>query len=87
MKKFYIYWACLAIVGATLGSSAVLMIADGNLSLPVVLQSLGGVIMVVASVSELLTDSPSEFSVGTVGYWAVILGTVGVLLSVIIGSL
>jgi hypothetical protein len=82
---FYVYYTCLAIIGATLGLSAVFTVVDGSTSLPIILRSLGGLLMTVASVYELLSGSPSEFDVGKIGYWAVVLGTVGVLLSLIIG--
>jgi hypothetical protein len=36
--------------------------------------------MVVASVYEMFTGSPSDFEIGDLGFWAVVLGAVGFLL-------
>ncbi|SDR06530.1 hypothetical protein [Halopelagius longus] len=80
MNRFYIFYICLAIYGAAFALRSIAAIVDGSTSLPIILASIAGVGMIIASVYEILTGSPSDFDIGKIGFWAVILSVVGFLL-------
>jgi hypothetical protein len=80
MERFYIFYTCLTVYGAVFAIKSALALTDGSTSLPIILSSIAGVGMVVASVYEMFTGSPSDFEIGDLGFWAVVLGAVGFLL-------
>ena len=81
MNRFYIFHGCLAIFGAVFTFSAGATMLSGDSSIPIIFEGLGGIVVLGASVYAVLTGSPSEFDIGDVAFWAVVLGTVGVLLA------
>jgi len=70
----------LAIFGAVFTFSAAATMISGDLSIAIIFEGIGGVIVLGASVYTVLARSPSEFDIGDVAFWAVVLGTVGILL-------
>jgi hypothetical protein len=84
MNRFYIFHGCLAIFGAVFAfSAAVTTIYEGS-SVPLVFEGSGGIVVLAASVYTVLTGSPSEFDIGDVAFWAVVFGTVGIVLGQVI---
>ena len=84
MNRFYIFYGCLAIFGAVFTFSAgAAMISDGS-SISIIFEGIGGIIVLGASVYTVLTGSSSEFDIGDVAFWAVVVGTVGILLGQVI---
>lgn len=84
MVRFYVYYACLALVGLGFGSVAVLRLANGEVTLPLVVQAACGFLMVGVSARDLSRKSPAEFDVGPVGFWAVVLGSIGLVVLALI---
>jgi len=80
MNRFYVFHACLAIFGAVFTFSAGATMLSGDSSIPIIFEGLGGIVVLGASVYAVLTSSSSEFDIGNVAFWAVVVGTVGVLL-------
>lgn len=80
MNRFYIFHGCLAIFGAVFTFSATATMISGDSSIPIIFEGIGGVVVLGASVYTVLTRSPSEFDIGDMAFWAVVLGTVGILL-------
>ncbi|CQR49465.1 MULTISPECIES: hypothetical protein [Haloferax] len=79
MERFYVFYACLAVYGAAFAIGPVLALTEGSAGLPIILGSIAGVGLILASVYEMSTGSPSDFEIGDLGFWAVVLGAVGVL--------
>jgi len=80
MVRFYIFYTCLAIYGAAFAIGSIPALTDGSISLPTILGSIAGIGMMIASVYEMFTGSPSDFEIGDIGFWAVVLAVVGFLL-------
>ncbi|SFS49225.1 hypothetical protein [Halostagnicola kamekurae] len=80
MERFYIFHICMAAYGATFAIRSVSAIIEGSTSLPITVAGIAGVGMIIASVHEVLTRSPSDFEIGNLAFWAVVLGVVGFLL-------
>lgn len=80
MERFYIFYTCLTVYGAVFAIGSILALTDGSTSLPIILGSIAGVGMIIVSVYEMFTGSPSDFKIGELGFWAVVLGVVGLLL-------
>lgn len=80
MDRFYIFHGCLAIFGAVFTFSAAETMISGDSSIPIIFEGIGGVIVLGASVYTVLTRSPSEFDIGDVAFWAVVLATAAILL-------
>lgn len=80
MERFYIFYICLTVYGAAFAIGSIPALTNGSTSLPIVLGSIAGVGMIIASVYEMFTGSPSDFEIGDLGFWAVVLGVVGFLL-------
>ena len=80
MNRFYIFHCCLAIFGAIFTFSAAATMLSGDSSIPIIFEGIGGIVVLGASVYAVLTSSSSEFDIGNVAFWAVVVGTVGVLL-------
>ncbi|MBP2251095.1 hypothetical protein [Halarchaeum nitratireducens] len=87
MERFYVFYTCMAIYGTVFATGAILTLVNGSASLPLISGSIAGVGMVLASIYELFTGSPSDFEIGDVGFWAVVSGVVGFLLLQIPGLL
>ena len=84
MNRFYVYHGCSAIFGAVfIFSAAVTTIYDG-LSVSLIFEGLGGIVVLGASVYTVLTGSPSEYDIGEMAFWAVVSGTVVILLGHVI---
>ncbi|WP_424000178.1 hypothetical protein ACOZ4I_12950 [Haloarcula salina] len=79
MERFYIFYTCLAVYGAAFAIESVPALADRSISLPIILGSIAGIGVMSASVYEMFTGSPSDFEIGDIGFWAVVLGSVGFL--------
>jgi len=79
MERFYIFNALLAIYGAAFTIESLSALADGSTSLPIILGSIAGIGLASASVYEMTTGSPSDFEIGDIGFWAVVLGVVALL--------
>jgi len=84
MNRFYIFHGCLAIFGAVFTFSAGATMISGDSSIPIIFEGIGGIVVLGASVYTVLTGSSSEFDIGDVAFWAVVVGTVGILLSQVI---
>ncbi|MFO7833921.1 MAG: hypothetical protein R6V31_07680 [Halohasta sp.] len=84
MNRFYIFYACLAIFGAVFTFSAATTIIHGDSSVPIIFEGIGGIVVLGSSVYTVLTGSPSEFDIGDVAFWAVVVGTAGILLGQVI---
>ncbi len=80
MNQFYIFHGCLAVVGAVFSVSAATAMIEGDSGIPIIFEGIGGIIILSASVYTTLTGSSSEFDVGDVAFWAVVLATGGILL-------
>lgn len=80
MNRFYIFHVCLAIFGAVSVFSAATTMIYEDLSVPTIFEGIGGLVILSVSVYAVLTGSPSEFDVGSIAFWAVVLGTSGILL-------
>ena len=81
MNRFYIFYGCLAIFGAVITFSAGATMIYGDSSIPIIFEGISGIVILGASVYTVLRGSPSEFDIGDVAFWAVVLGTVGILLA------
>ncbi|WP_137682313.1 hypothetical protein [Haloarcula mannanilytica] len=79
MKRFYLFYVCLATYGAVFGLSAVSAIVAGDSSLPIVLAGIAGLGMVIGSLYEMVTGSTAAFNIGDLAFWAVVVGTVVIL--------
>jgi len=79
MERFYIFHTCIAVIGATFAIRSCLAIIDGSMILPIILAGIAGAGMIIAAVHELLTGSPSDFKIGNIAFWAVVLGVIGFL--------
>ena len=53
---------------------------SGDPSIPIIFGGIGGVVVLGDSVYTVHARSPSEFDIGDVGFWAVVLVTAGLLL-------
>lgn len=84
MNRFYVFHACLAIFGAVFIFSAATTMIYGNLSISIMFEGIGGIVVLSSSVYTVLRGSPSEFDIGDVAFWAVVVGTVGILLGQVI---
>ena len=80
MDRFYIFHGCLAIFGAVFTFSAATTVISGDLSVSIIFVGVGGLVVLGASLYTVLTGSPSEFDIGDVAFWAVVVGTAGILL-------
>ena len=80
MDRFYIFHGCLAIFGAIFTFSAAATMISGDSSIPIIFEGIGGTVVLGASVYTILTGTSSEFDIGDVAFWAVVLATVGILL-------
>lgn len=76
MEQSYLYHLSLGIMGAVWGLSAASTILADGVSLPLVLAGVGGGGLVAASVYELATADPDEFSVGRTSVGVVVTGAV-----------
>lgn len=74
----------MAIFGAIFTFSAAATMLSGDSSIPIIFEGIGGIVVLGASVYAVLTGSSSEFDIGNVAFWAVVVGTVGVLLGQIL---
>lgn len=79
MERMYVYYGFLALWGGIVGTEAVLMGTGHGWDVPAIVQGAAGALLVAAAGWALATESPSDFEVGRVGFWAVVLG-VSVLL-------
>ena len=80
MERFYIFHGCLAIFGAVFTFSAATTMFSGDLSVSIIFVGIGGVVVLGSSLYTVLTGSPSDFDIGDVAFWAVVVGTAGILL-------
>jgi|GEM_PF-2413768 len=80
MERFYIFHGCLAIFGAVFTFSAATTMLSGDLSVSIVFVGIGGLVVLGSSLYTVLTGSPSDFDIGDVAFWAVVVGTAGILL-------
>lgn len=76
MERFYIFHTCIAVFGVTFAIRSVPAIIDGSADLPIIVVGVAGVGMIIAAVHELLTGSPSDFEIGNIAFWGVVLGVV-----------
>jgi hypothetical protein len=83
MERFHIYHACLGLVGVGFGTNAILALASGAVSLPLVVQATFGTLMAGASGYALSRRSPADFDVGPVGFWGVVLGSLALFVLVL----
>jgi len=84
MNRFYIYHGCSVIFGAIFTFNAATTMIYGDMSVPIIFVGIGGLVVLGASLYTVLTGSQSEFDIGDVAFWAVVVGTVGILLGHVI---
>ena len=80
MERFCIFYTCLTIYGAAFAIGSIPAFTDGRTSLSIILGSIAGIGIMIASIYEMFTGSSSDFEIGDIGFWAVVLGVVGFLL-------
>lgn len=84
MDRFYIFHGCLVIFGAVFTFSAATTMISGNLSVSTIFVGVGGLVVLGVSLYTVLTGSPSDFDIGDIAFWAVVVGTAGILLGHVI---
>lgn len=80
VNRFYVFYTCLAIYGLIFVLSTASAVLGGRSSLTTLIAGIAGIGMVAASVYEMVTGPATAFNVGDVAFWAVVLGTVGIVL-------
>ena len=84
MERFYIFHVCSAIFGAVFTFSAATTMFSGDLSVSIIFVGIGGLVVLGTSLYAVLMGSPSEFEIGDLAFWAVVVGTAGILLGYVI---
>lgn len=72
MRRHRVYHAALGLLGVVMGGPALRSLLDGTSSIPVVLLAVGGCGMALTACYELVTGDPSEFEIGSLGYWGIL---------------
>ncbi|NEU56821.1 hypothetical protein [Halorussus sp. MSC15.2] len=87
MHRFHLYHGSMAIIGAAIGSKALLSAAADGVDAPIVLMALGGGGLAVASMYTVFARDPEESAIPAYAVLGAILGAVFSVLGVVVEAL